>query len=492
MFYIKNEGWIMEHERELLRSYLLAKLREGPLVAREHTIHRKRKLRFRTVFLKLKNHVDNFLDGYVENRFIVMPGLRGVGKTTLTFQLYNYLLKEKKIEKERILHISMDQLNAFLGENILSAVDVFISEIHKKSPATLDKELFIFIDEAQNDENWSQTGKILYDQSKKIFMVFTGSSAIDLEINVDAARRTKKEPVYPMNFQEYLLLKYNIYPPKGTSLIIRNMILTGDTTKVAEIEMELLSKFSQFKTPPKKEWEHYLCCGGFPLSIDLEEFDIHEKTFNMIERVIDKDVTHYQLMQNGTKSNIFKIITYLTIQNPGEISENKLATSLKISSSTVNKFLDILEKTHLIFPVKPYAGAKKTIRKPWKYYFLTPSLKTSVSFKLGRYFPEDRKFLGSLAENLVASYFFKMQKTTYQPNGIFYPPDSGHVDFLLSKFDGRIIPVEVGLGKKSKKHVNASIDKYNSDYGIIISDTTEMIKKEEDVIYLPLTTFSFI
>lgn len=35
-------------------------------------------------------------------------------------------------------------------------------------------------------------------------------------------------------------------------------------------------------------------------------------------------------------------------------------------------------------------------------------------------------------------------------NGILYPADPGSVDFLLSRADGEIIPVEVGVGRKSK------------------------------------------
>jgi len=43
------------------------------------------KLQCRNAFFKLKNQVDNFLDGTSEERFITLPGLRGVGKTTLLF-----------------------------------------------------------------------------------------------------------------------------------------------------------------------------------------------------------------------------------------------------------------------------------------------------------------------------------------------------------------------------------------------------------------------
>jgi hypothetical protein len=36
------------------------------------------------------------------------------------------------------------------------------------------------------------------------------------------------------------------------------------------------------------------------------------------------------------------------------------------------------------------------------------------------------------------------------------------------------------------------MNKYNSDYGIIVSNTTSCIEKDGDVIYVPLKTFSFL
>ena len=126
-----------------------------------------------------------------------MPGLRGVGKSTLIFQLYEYLTQIQNIETDRILYISTDHLSEYLGGRILDAMDVFIRELHQQTPVTVDKKLFILIDEAQYDKNWSKAGKILYDQSKNIFMVFTGSSALNLELNVDAVRRSKKNLFFP-------------------------------------------------------------------------------------------------------------------------------------------------------------------------------------------------------------------------------------------------------------------------------------------------------
>ena len=48
------------------------------------------------------------------------------------------------------------------------------------------------------------------------------------------------------------------------------------------------------------------------------------------------------------------------------------------------------------------------------------------------------------------------------------------------------------MGKKTKKQVSSAIERYNANYGIIISNTTKTIKKKDNVIYLPPKTFSFL
>lgn len=114
---------------------------------------------------------------------MVMPGLRGTGKSTLLFQVYEYLI-EKGIDKKRILYLSLDQLKSFKDTGLSDLVDIFVEDIHHRYLATLDEEIFLLIDEAQEDKNWSNTGKAIYDQSKKVFMIFTGSNALDFAINL--------------------------------------------------------------------------------------------------------------------------------------------------------------------------------------------------------------------------------------------------------------------------------------------------------------------
>ena len=487
----------MEIDKELLTKYVFAKLKEAPKLAEDNTTIGGTPLEHRLIYSRIKEYVDEFLAGEKEsyNRVIVMPGLRGVGKTTLVFQIYNYLRNDKNIEQERILYLSVDELKAFLGYRILDVADNFVSEVHETSLAYLDKKLFILVDEAHYDKEWSQTAKILYDKTKKIFLIFTGSSALSLEMSADAVRRVKKETVFPVNFSEHMKLKYNVSLPVETDKNLIDLIFRYSESTLGNAcrkENELKIKLLNVNKPIDKEFENFLCYGGFPFDLYINPMDVHEKIFSMIERVIEKDVFESQSFSTETRNTISRIITFLAMQTPGGTSDAKLAQRLKTSPTLIQNILDVLEKTHLIFSIKPYGSAGKIVRKPWKYYFMSPSINAAMRFKLGLYTAGEREVLGTFAEGLVASYFLRMKETLNQPMGIFYDSKNGGVDFLLQDAEGNIIPVEVGIGEKKKNQIKKAIYEYKSEYGIVISNNTEKIEVNENVIFIPLTTFSFI
>lgn len=101
--------------------------------------------------------------------------LGGVGKTTLLYQAYYYLLNEKHILPDQIIYLLCDDLNNIVDCNIREIVDIYLNNQFNTQLRLLDKEIFLLIDESQYDKNWSMSGKIIYDCSEKIFMVFTGS-----------------------------------------------------------------------------------------------------------------------------------------------------------------------------------------------------------------------------------------------------------------------------------------------------------------------------
>lgn len=106
--------------------------------------------------------------------------------------------------------MDIDELKSNYNVRIQDVFNVYLEYYHNTIPTALEEKIFLLIDETQYDKNWARFGKILYDKNPNIFMLFTGSSALELESNTDAIRRMKIERIYPMNFREYLLLNYNL------------------------------------------------------------------------------------------------------------------------------------------------------------------------------------------------------------------------------------------------------------------------------------------
>ena len=132
--------------------------------------------------------------------------------------------------------MSCDDLNNIVDCNIREIVDIYLNNQFNTQLRLLDKEIFLLIDESQYDKNWSMSGKIIYDCSEKIFMVFTGSSALNLEYNADAARRMLKRVVTPLNYN--LKLKYDYSNINlGNSLV--SLILNGEEQNAIKYENEM-------------------------------------------------------------------------------------------------------------------------------------------------------------------------------------------------------------------------------------------------------------
>ncbi|KZX14647.1 ATP-binding protein [Methanobrevibacter curvatus] len=453
-------------------------------------------LNYRQEYWKVKKHLDDFLSGKnVDDRFIVMHGLRGVGKTTILFQLYSYLLNEKNIDKKNILYLNMDEIVKKYKNDLLEVVEKFLSQIHNTQLLTLNKKIFIFVDESHFDKDWGVSGKIIFDKTQEIFLIYTGSSSINLEINGDVARRTYNESIFPNNFNDYVLLKKNIQIDNKFSNVIRDIIYFGEEKYITQgIELEKKAHYNLFSLEnlPKDEFIHFLKAYGFPNTLNRNEEEAYKKTQNIITQIIQNDFHSIKTISFETEAYITQIISYLGLTKSGAISNHKIASYLSISSREVNEILKILEKTQLIFSVKPYGGGGKIAKKAWKYYFLSPSLISAINFDMGRYSMDNKKCLGHLAENYVAASLFKVKQTRYKFMGIFYPPEKKGCDFLLRTKLDDLVPIEVGIGKKTKSQLKRAINKYDCDYGVLISNRYSKIQRHDDIIHIPLLSFGFL
>jgi len=475
---------------EILINYLNEKIIANSFLCQKYTIFNNTKLHHRNIFEKIIGYLDDFLSKDTYHRMITIPGLRGVGKTTLLFQIYDYLI-QKGIEPNRILYLNTEDLMKIPNANILNACEIFIKDINDAYPFSNEK-LIILIDESQNDSNWAKYAKIIYDEYPNVFTIFTGSNTLNMELTADTVRRNKKIAMYPLKFSEYLYLKENIKIP-DIEENINKILLTGDLNNLKQIETDLyLNEFSKINQNPKKIWKEYMKFGGFAYGLNLKKEDIVETTMSIVDKTIEKDMKLLLDMKKDTELTAKRMINLIASQKPGDLSENKISEILNVSTSQVKNILSIFEKTHIIFHLEAYGSASKKSRKSWKYNFLSPTLKYAINKNYGNMEMKESEIMGLLSEDLVASRLFlnKYYKKTFN---VYYEACKRGVDYLL-KFNENngnvIIPVEVGYGKKSLKQVYRSIDRNNSPYGILISNKTSMLMKRDNVICMPLLLFS--
>ena len=159
----------------------------------------------RDVFWELKNSAEDFFHHRSTARMFGLSGLRGVGKTTLMWQL------AKEIYDNYTQDIYFFELESFIqlfGETKLYPLCYKFEEIVlRRKFYSLDKPIVFLFDEVHAAENWSMGLKILYDQCPRAFVIATGSAALMLDSNTDLVTRWNILHIFPYKFSEYLRVK---------------------------------------------------------------------------------------------------------------------------------------------------------------------------------------------------------------------------------------------------------------------------------------------
>lgn len=482
---------------DLQKTYIRNQILTMPMKVNHELSYKDEKFNRRSDYYNIIDYIDKFLEGESINRFLVLPGLRDVGKTTILFQVYEYLLKEKNINQQNILYFSCDRLRRTGEADIFDVVNYYCETFHNSIIETLTQPVFILIDEAQYDKQWALNGKIIFDASKNIFMIFSGSSALKLSNNPDAARRLLNIPIYPLTYSQHLKLKYGDYKNNISDPLIQ-MIFDGEINNSAEIERRIINIYSHFQNYDISEWKTFLEFGGFPSSFYQNTDDITKKIVNMIEKVVMTDMNNIEGINTDTQNLAFQILNYFAFQNPGEVSIGSLSNLFDAKKPLVTKVINILEKTQLIFHIEAFTSSVKRTTKPNEYFFATSSLKHILSLDVGNAILEDETaYFGKLLENYVASSFHNLDNKSKMSYKIYYDDSKKkssdkNVDFIVQRGLEKPVPIEVSCGDKDKSQIKHAINRYKSTHGIIISKTTTNIVKKDNIIYLPPEIFAFM
>lgn len=438
----------------------------------------------RSVFLVLKKYATNFIKNWSEPRIIVMPGLRGTGKTTLLAQLF-LSLPDENITK---LYLSVEEAIKRFDVSLWDIIDNY-EELMGKHLEDIDTPLLFFFDEIHYDEKWAIFLKTMYDRSKKIMIFCTGSAALLLreQVNADVARRVHFVDVHPVSFPEYMLFKHDKFPPKGIGQIIKNAILYSENAK------EVFDKIKHEESEMKKYWLHidkfevqkYVKLGTFPFTLKLENEELALSFVSQIvNKVIYNDIPQFYKFGIETLNRIDKVL-FLISETLG-VSASKLSKTLDMKPDTLRLVLKSLESSGLIIRIPPHGAHFKQVKKPSKYLYATPSLRLSYLSSRESVGVFDI-YQGSLLEDIVGMY---LNRTLPQFGefALTYDVAEGGADFVVSIGMQKIV-LEVGAGKKSYKQIIKTKEKIKPKYSLVVSNNELEYSEEYNAVKIPLKCF---
>lgn len=475
-------------EKSTLISYLEKQISVVPDRLHSNIVDQKGKKLFdRFISLRIKKFLRDFQNGKnIENRWITIPGFRGTGKTTLLSQLYHMLI-EQRISRDNILYLSLDETTRLLQTDLYEIIGIY-ETIRGESIESMKDKLFLFIDEAHYDKNWDVTIKTIFDKSKNVFIVVTGSSALALQTSADSARRMHVEKLFPLTFIEYIKLKKRLMPEKNLKGQIQNAIYESKSAEEVYKKLKPLQKkaVKYWSNIGPFEFEKYLTIGTLPFSIKLsKEEEIYERVLNILEKVVYDDIPKIDNYSKNTLDKIWNLLIILSETN--RISLESIANKIELKKPTVFKILNALSNSELIFPVKAFGTGTKQSTKSPKYPFSAPAIKASFLWKIGKLSPTSKNY-GKLLEDVIAMYFYKLENITKNFN-VNYDSKQGGADFILvDKRNNSKIAIEVSYGaNKNAEQAKKTMNKISTKYGIVISKRE--LKIEGDVVFIPHKLF---
>lgn len=348
---------------------------------------------------------------------IILIGARQVGKSTLMQILLQNGLKI----------------------NILNCENPIVADILQSRNSNEIRSLFgeenniVALDEAQDIPNIGKILKLIYDDKKvKHKIIATGSSSFDLSTKVG-------EPLTGRN------LKFNLYP------------LSIDEIMQGKQWLEMLELLPSL-----------LVYGAYPGIIDLPVNEKTKKLLTLSSDYLFKDIYKFEQVRNP--EILRKLVKALAMQIGNLVSVNELANLCSTSTITIERYLDLLEKSFVIFKLGSFSkNLRNELKKSRKYYFYDLGIRNAVLNNFVRL--EQRTDIGALWENFCIVEYMKTLEYAGQSSNLYFwrTYDGAEID-LIEEREGKLYTFEFKWNEKKNTSLPKSFsDKYTVEEFTVIN-----------------------
>jgi len=186
------------------------------------------------VSLEFKRYFFNNCSSNPRMLFIIGP--RGVGKTTCLLQ-YLIEFSRSNILSEKILYIPADHI-------LIEKVGLYeIANNFMQEGGEL-----LAIDEIHKYPNWSKELKSIFDTFKKLQVVISGSSSMEISKGIsDLSRRALVFNMKHMSFREFIEFEHGIVLPSASLEEILKFIKIFQIRPLKKLNTEDIKSFHCFK-----------------------------------------------------------------------------------------------------------------------------------------------------------------------------------------------------------------------------------------------------
>ena len=346
-------------------------------------------------------------------KIILIYGPRQTGKTTLVKQL-------GKNSGLKSLYLSADLTK---NENLLMQRD-----LKTLSDLTEGYQLLI-IDEAQRVPDIGLVLKVLYDEMPHLKMIATGSSSFDLA-NKTAEPLTGRKQVF------HLL-------PFALGEIAQGMNNYELDQKIDDV----------------------LVYGSYPEVYTSSTSQKRNILGDICESYLFKDVLQLTTVKYTAK--IRDLLRLLAFQVGQQVSVNELTQKLSLNRETVERYIDLLEKSFVIFRLPAYSrNLRNEVSKMDKIFFYDTGIRNYLIDNLK---PLDQRIdTGNLWENFIVAE--RRKQLFYSQKNVqcyFWRTYSGSEIDYVEEGENGLNGFEIKISKTKARVPKLWQDEYHGGYQLI-------------------------
>ena len=345
------------------------------------------------------------------NKIIIIYGARQVGKTTLVHRIL------EKLNEPFILFNGDEPDVRALFENATST----------QLRALIGNKKVVVFDEAQRIPHIGFSLKLLYDTTKDVKIIVTGSSSLDLADALQEPLTGRKLvfKLFPLSFKEMC---------NHTSLLEEKRLL-----------------------------EHRLIYGYYP---EIVTRPGHEQLLlnALTESYLYKDILSMGIIKKPQLLD--KLLRALALQIGQEVSYHELGQLIGADKQTIEKYIDLLEKSFVIFRLMAFSrNLRNEIKKSRKIYFYDNGIRNAL---IKNFNPLHlRSDTGALWENFFIAERIKFLNNELKTANTYFwrTHNQQEIDYL-EESGGQITAFEIKWSPHKKARVSRNFVKTYSPEAI--------------------------